>query len=127
MSAVLTALITIEKSLGSSNDINALRIWGKSNWFNVPSSTIPHHKWKVHITPSDTRNSCSCLEHEIHRIRPCKHTSILALKEALGKSHLPLLLFRFSANDAIHLETHTRSQTPHFMDMTWILQHQVYF
>ena len=30
-----------------------------------------------------------------------------------------------------HLETHTRSQTPHFMshpmDMTWILQHQVYF
>ena len=32
---------------------------------------------------------------------------------------------------SIHLETHTRSQTPHFMsypmDMTWILQHQVYF
>ena len=31
----------------------------------------------------------------------------------------------------IRLETHTRSQTPHFMsypmDMTWILQHQVYF
>ena len=30
-----------------------------------------------------------------------------------------------------HLETHTRSQTPRFlsypMDMTWILQHQVYF
>ena len=30
-----------------------------------------------------------------------------------------------------HLETHTRSQTPHFMsypmDMTWILRHQVYF
>ena len=30
-----------------------------------------------------------------------------------------------------HLETHTRSQNPHFMsypmDMTWILQHQVYF
>ena len=32
---------------------------------------------------------------------------------------------------AQHLETHTRSQTPHFMsypmDMIWILQHQVYF
>ena len=31
----------------------------------------------------------------------------------------------------LHLETHTRSQTPQFMsypmDMTWILQYQVYF
>ena len=37
-----------------------------------------------------------------------------------------------SALDALfHLEPHTRSQNPHFMsypmDMTWILQHQVYF
>ena len=38
---------------------------------------------------------------------------------------------RFYMLYSIHLETHTRSQTPHFMsypmDMTWILQHQVYF
>ena len=34
-------------------------------------------------------------------------------------------------SESLHLETHTRSQTPHFMsypmDMTWKLQHQVYF
>ena len=44
-----------------------------------------------------------------------------------GSPRLPLAV----DPGARHLETHTRSQTPHFMsypmDMTWILQHRVYF
>ena len=106
--AVLEALTKIQQSLGSSNDINALRIFGQSNWFNVPSCTIPFRKWQVHLTPSDSRNSCTCPAHEIQRIRPCKH--VLALKRALEKwlIHLCEVRIIFSHTDylfpLIHFE-----------------------
>jgi predicted nucleic acid-binding Zn finger protein len=79
--AVNNARVQIDNYLGTCKNIQTLHIWGKSNKFFVPSSTIPHHKYVVHLTPSDSRNSCTCFAHEVLRIRPCKH--VLALKQAL--------------------------------------------
>ena len=55
-----------------------LRVHGFKNRYAVPSCTVLHHNYVVHLSPSNSRNSCTCDAHKIHRIRPCKH--VLALK-----------------------------------------------
>jgi hypothetical protein len=79
--AVVQACVQIDNYLGHRKNIQALRVCGKSNKFFAPSSSIPHHMYVVHLTPSDFRKSCTCLAHEELRIRPCK--LVTALKQAL--------------------------------------------
>ena len=65
----------------ANKSIAALRIPGSQNRYAVPSTSIPHHKYMVHLTPTDSRNSCDCPAHKFQRIRPCKH--VVALKKLL--------------------------------------------
>ena len=78
--AVKEAGIKIAQAIGDKG-VDALLVPGCQNLYAVPSCTIPHHIYKVHLTPSDNCNSCQCVAHTIHRIRPCKH--VLALKKAI--------------------------------------------
>ena len=78
--AVISRLIV--QAIGPGGSIDDLRKHGNSNVFLVPSSENPHHSYKVHLTPSDQRNSCKCVAHERRYTRPCKH--IMALKRMLG-------------------------------------------
>ena len=57
----------------------ALSIPGSKNRYVVPSCSIPNHKYIVHLSPSGSRDSCTCPAHEVQRIRPCKH--VLAVKK----------------------------------------------
>ena len=70
------------QAVGPGGSADDLREHGDSNKFSVPSSKNPHHSYKVHLTPSDLRNSCKCVAHERRYTRPCKH--VIALKRMLG-------------------------------------------
>jgi hypothetical protein len=72
--------MAISRSVGNKGAAS-LRIPGK-NRYAIPSSSIPHHKYIVHLTPTNSRNSCTCEAHTLLRIRPCKH--VIALKKVLG-------------------------------------------
>jgi hypothetical protein len=65
----------------ADNGPAALRIHGSLNRYAVPSSSIPYHKHIVHLSPSGSRDECTCPAHKIQRIRPCKH--VVALKKLL--------------------------------------------
>ena len=71
---------TICEAVGDKG-ATALRIAGSQNRYAIPSSSIPGHKHIVHLSPTGSRNSCSCPAHMLQRIRPCKH--VLALKKLL--------------------------------------------
>jgi len=72
----------IAQAVGVGKDgVSALRIPGLKNRYAVPSGSVPHHKYIVHLAPCGSRNSCTCPAHKIQRIRPCKH--VLALKQML--------------------------------------------
>ena len=74
---------TILKVVGE-NGAAALRIPGSANRFAVPSTSIPYHKYIVHLSPSGSRDSCTCPAHKLQRIRPCKHA--VALKKLLRRA-----------------------------------------
>jgi hypothetical protein len=62
--------------------VDDLRVHAHSRKFWVPSVSHPDHEYRVHVTDSDKRNSCTCEGHKRRYTRPCKH--ILALKIVLG-------------------------------------------
>ena len=45
-----------------------LHVHGFKNRYAVPSCTVLHHNYVVHLSPSNSRNSCTCDAHKIHRI-----------------------------------------------------------
>ena len=72
---------TIRDAIGDKGAA-ALRITGSQNRFAIPSTSIPGHKHIVHLSPSGSRDSCTCPAHKLLRIRPCKH--VLGLKRLLN-------------------------------------------
>ncbi len=81
--AAMQAGAKIIQAVGN-NGAAALRIPGSANRYAVPSSSIPYHKRIVHLSPSGSRDSCTCPAHTLQRIRPCKH--VVALKKLLTQS-----------------------------------------
>ena len=73
--AIQQADMAISRSVDNKGAA-ALRIPGK-NRYAIPSSSIPHHKYIVHLTPTNSRNSCTCEAHTLLRIRHCRHAIVL--------------------------------------------------
>jgi hypothetical protein len=63
------------------NGVAAMSIPGSKNRYAVPSCSIPFHKYIIHLSPSGSRDSCTCPAHVMQRIRPCKH--VLAVKKLI--------------------------------------------
>ena len=80
VSAAKQAGEKIGQAVGDSG-VGALRIPGTKNRFAVPSCSIPYHKHIVYLSPSGSRDSCTCPAHTLQRIRPCKH--VMAVKRLI--------------------------------------------